>query len=519
MPDRKLVAAENEGLKGRLVEQARALSECEARYDAVFNSSLTYLCLCTADGVVLDVSAPSLALGGVKIEDCVGKLLWEVPLYAQNLEEAAKVEAAVRGSSAGLVRYESHVVATDNEWRVFEVVIRPVRPHLGAEPRFIVVEGRDLTATRSAEERARLAERMEALGLLTGGITHDFNNFLTVVIGALDMVVRGPTRANRDALVEAALEAAQKAEALNRQLLAFARRAPVAAQEEDVGAALHSLEPLLKKAVGEAVELRVHQAGESQHVRMEPAQFEAAILNLCVNARDAMPSGGRIEIEARPATAEERAVAEITSMAVTIAVSDTGTGIEAEVLPRVFDPFFTTKGAGHGTGLGLSQVYGFARQTGGGVDVASAPGRGSTFKLILPCVPSREPAPGAISETAQPLAIRSALLVEDEQSVAGVTAAMLVELGLEVVTVSNGPEAQRALEARPFDLLVTDVIMPGGLNGVQLAEWARVRRPEMKVLLFSGWTADTLAKAPGEFAIMQKPFDLKGLKFAIEKLV
>jgi PAS domain S-box-containing protein len=518
MPDRKLLAAENEDLKRRVVEQVRALRECEARYDAVFNSSLTFMSVCTADGVVLDVSGPSLELGHVKIEDCVGKHLWEVPLYAANPEEAAKAKAAVEQASRRMTHYESRILAPDNEWRVFDVVIRPVRPQLGGEARFIVLEGRELTATRSAEERARRAERMEALGLLTSGIAHDFNNFLTVVIGALDLVVRSPERGNRDTLIAAALEAAQKAEGLNKQLLAFARRAPVALQETDVGVALHALEPMLKKAVGEAVELHVRAGGDRQHVRMEPAQFEAAILNLCLNARDAMPSGGEIRVEARPATAEEKAVADLTEPSVTVSVSDTGVGIAPDVLTRIFDPFFTTKGAGGGTGLGLSQVYGFARQTGGAVDVSSAPGRGTTFRLILPCAPKQAKAAGAASEASDPLAIRSALLVEDDESVAGVTAAMLTELGLEVVAVGNGPEAQAVLAKRGFDLLVTDVIMPGGLNGVELAKWARERQPDLKVLLFSGWTADALIAAPADVAILQKPFDLTGLKSAITHL-
>jgi PAS domain S-box-containing protein len=519
MPDRKLLAAEVEGLRLQLLQRSRALSECEARYDAVFNSSMTYMSLCTAEGVVLDVSGSSLALGGVRIEDCVGRHVWEVPLYANNPEEAAKVRAGVLAAKKEIVRYESRVLAANNEWWVFDVVIRPVRPQLGAEPRFLVFEGRDLSATRQAEERARRAERMEALGLLTGGIAHDFNNFLTVAIGALDMVVRVPDRANRHALIEAALEAAQKAEALNKQLLAFARRAPIAAQNTDVGAALQSLAPLLKKAVGEAVELHLHSAGDCHHVPMEPAQFEAAILNLCVNARDAMPSGGTIEIGARPATAQELAAAGVAAPAVTVSVTDTGVGIDPEVLPRVFDPFFTTKAAGYGTGLGLSQVYGFAHQSGGGVDVVSAPGRGSTFKLILPCAPHPDARPDAAARSAARLGLRSALLVEDDESVAGVASAMLADLNFtEVVTVANGPEAQRELEQRSFDLLITDVIMPGGLNGIQLAQWARMRRPETKVLLFSGWIADVLIAAPTDFAVLQKPFDLRGLEKAIEDL-
>jgi CheY-like chemotaxis protein len=332
------------------------------------------------------------------------------------------------------------------------------------------------------------------------------------------MVVRHPEKSNRTFLIEAALEAAQKAEALNKQLLAFARRTPLAAQEVDVGMALRSLEPLLRKAVGEAVDMHVHVAADAHAVRMESAQFEAAILNLCLNARDAMPSGGRLDVEVRQGSQADAAQAEIAGPCVVIAVSDTGQGIQPEMLSRIFDPFFTTKGAGLGTGLGLSQVYGFARQSGGGVEVASVPGKGSTFKLILPCAPAARAPQGDAPDAGGPLAIRNVLLVEDDEGVAGVTMAMLGELGLDVVCATNGPDARRILTGDGFDLLISDVIMPGGMNGVELGHWARSERPGIKVLLVSGWTADTLVAAPPDLPILQKPFDLASLRRAIKNL-
>jgi CheY-like chemotaxis protein len=334
------------------------------------------------------------------------------------------------------------------------------------------------------------------------------------------MVVRAPDRENRQALIEAAFAAAQKAEALNKQLLAFARRAPIAAEETDVGEALETLAPLLAKAVGEAVDVKVSHHGDCHRVRVESAQFEAAILNLCLNARDAMPRGGAIEVAARPATADELALAEVQEPAVTVAVRDNGDGIPPEILPRVFDPFFTTKDAGRGTGLGLSQVYGFARQSGGVVEATSTLGEGATFKIILPCTRGDERPRNGRPVSPRPwCTARSALLVEDDKSVSGVTTAMLTELGVEeIIALADGPSAQRLLQERGFDLLVTDVIMPGGLNGVELAEWAQARRPGMKVLLFSGWTADALANARTELPILQKPFDLEALRAAIERL-
>jgi PAS domain S-box-containing protein len=519
MPDRNLLAAEKEDLTRKLAEKHRALMECEARFEAIFNSSQTFTSLCTADGVVLDVSGPSLELGDVRIEDCVGLHIWEAPIYAGHPEEAAKVRDAVHRTADGPLRYESRVCAPNGEWRTFDVTARPVRAHLGGEIRFVVLEARDLTAERAAEDRARRAERMEALGLLTGGIAHDFNNFLTVVIGALEMVVRAPDRPNRHALVQAAFEAAQKAESLNKQLLAFARRAPIAAQQTDVAAALHELAPLLRKAVGESVEVHIHAQGECQRVNVEAAQFEAAILNLCVNARDAMPSGGSITIEARPADPDELALSDLARPALVVAVKDTGAGIPPDVLPRIFDPFFTTKGTGEGTGLGLSQVYGFAQQTGGTVEASSVPGQGSTFKLILPCTAAEPAAQETSAGGGSWCSVRSAILVEDDDSVCEIAAAMLHELGVEdVVTVAAGRDAQRVLETRSFDLLLTDVIMPGGLNGVELAEWARARRPDIKILLVSGWTADALTRNHADLPMLQKPFDLRALREAIRNL-
>ncbi|HKR86681.1 MAG TPA: ATP-binding protein [Phenylobacterium sp.] len=519
MPDRNLLAAEIDGLRRQLAENARNLNQCEARYDAVFNAAQTLIALCTVEGVVLDVNRKLLETTGARIEDCVGRNIWECSWYANQQEEAARLKAVIEEHPGQTLQYEARYATPEGGWAAYDIMIRPVRAQVGGDVRFIVIEARDLTAIRMAEERAHRSERMEALGLLTGGIAHDFNNFLTVVIGALDMVVRRPEKSNRGALIEAALEAAQKAEALNKQLLAFARRRPLAAQDVDVGAALRGLEPLLRKAVGEAVDMHVHVSAEAHSVRMESAQFEAAVLNLCLNARDAMPSGGRLDVDVRQAAREEARQAEIAGPAIVVAVSDTGEGIEPEVLPRVFDPFFTTKGAGHGTGLGLSQVYGFARQTGGGVDVASVPGKGSTFKLILPCAPAVRARPGRDTDVGEPLAIRSVLLVEDDEGVAGVSAAMLGELGLEVISAANGPDARRVLVSDDFDLLISDVIMPGGMNGVELAHWARSQRPGIKVLLVSGWSADTLVTASPDLPILQKPFDIATLKRAIERLV
>ncbi|WP_235562739.1 PAS domain S-box protein [Brevundimonas sp. Root1423] len=372
--------------------------------------------------------------------------------------------------------------------------------------------GEALAEKAKAEADLMHAQRMEAVGRLTGGVAHDFNNLLTVVIGALDIMLRSPNdAAKRQKLGEAALAAARRGEGLTHQLLAFSRRQALRPEAVDLNAQIRESEPLLRRAVGEAVEFRLKLRRGGARVSVDPSQFEAALLNLVVNARDALGDKGQITVQTEACTVE---AGEVTDLAagdyVCVTVTDNGSGMPPEVIARVFEPFFTTKAVGKGTGLGLSQVYGFARQSGGAAHIISTVGRGTGIKLYLP--PLAEDGALAIEaspDAAQPMkAGRRLLLVEDDASVTVVALELLEGLGLEVRAVETAPQALELLRRERFDIMLSDVVMPGGMTGIELARRCELDYPEMRVVLTSGYAGDdvdaALADAPWPF--LRKPY-------------
>jgi PAS domain S-box-containing protein len=377
--------------------------------------------------------------------------------------------------------------------------------------------GEALAEKAKAEADLMHAQRMEAVGRLTGGVAHDFNNLLTVVIGALDMMLRSPDDAARQRkLGEAALAAARRGEGLTHQLLAFSRRQALRPEATDLNALIRQSEPLLRRAVGEAVEFRLKLRRGGARVSVDPAQFEAALLNLVVNARDAVGDKGAITVQTSTCTTRIGEVPELPAGDyVCILVSDNGVGMDPAVIGRVFEPFFTTKPIGKGTGLGLSQVYGFARQSGGGVRVASTIGRGSEIRLYLPPL-DRAHALAAEAATLSPdptIAGRRLLLVEDDPWVAAVALELLESMGMEVSTVDTAQQALDLLETEQFDVMLSDVVMPGGMTGIELARKCSVAWPSMRIVLTSGYAGEdvdeALADAPWPF--LRKPYSREQL--------
>lgn len=382
--------------------------------------------------------------------------------------------------------------------------------------------GEALAEKAKAEADLMHAQRMEAVGRLTGGVAHDFNNLLTVVIGALDMMLRSPDdRARQRKLGEAALAAARRGEGLTHQLLAFSRRQALRPEPTDLNALIRESEPLLRRAVGEAIEFRLKLRRGGARVNVDPAQFEAALLNLVVNARDALGDRGRVTVQTESCTVEAGEVPELPAGEfVCVSVTDNGAGMPPEVIERAFEPFFTTKAVGKGTGLGLSQVYGFARQSGGGVRIASTPGEGTQIRIFLPPIHRHERAPSSATEdpiTGAGLAGRRLLLVEDDPGVAAVALELLETLGLEVQTADTGPRALEALEAGPFDMMLSDVVMPGGMTGIELARRCARDYPGMRIVLTSGYAGEdvdkALADAPWPF--LRKPYSGEQLAQAL----
>jgi signal transduction histidine kinase/CheY-like chemotaxis protein len=384
------------------------------------------------------------------------------------------------------------------------------------------LEGRVEARTReheSALAQLHEAQKLETLGQLTGGVAHDFNNLLTPIIGSLDLLRRkAAIDDSSHRQIDMAMQAASRAATLVQRLLAFARRQDLQPRSVDIVSLLRGMQDLIRKSVGAMVEVEMDCPEALPPARIDPNQLELAILNLALNARDAMPSGGRLAISARRESLDEDARLAAGDY-LCVSVADTGFGMDAATLARAVEPFFSTKGVGRGTGLGLSMVHGLAAQLGGTLHLKSRPSAGTIAEMWLPV--AREPAGKEECEQAAIVAApRSAtiLLVDDEDIVRSATAEMLTDTGYDVVPANSGAEALRLLrEGLRIDVLVTDYLMPG-MNGVQLAHQVRTLAPHAATLLISGYS--TIAEGPGsELARLAKPFRQADLSRAVAQLL
>jgi PAS domain S-box-containing protein len=391
---------------------------------------------------------------------------------------------------------------------------------------------RDLTEKRAIEEQLRQSQKMEAVGQLTGGLAHDFNNLLTGISGSLE-VMKARMAQGRTAEFEryfmAAQGAVKRAAALTHRLLAFSRRQTLDPKPTNINRLLSGLEDLVRRTMGPHVEVEVVGASGLWPTLIDPNQLENAVLNLCINARDAMPDGGKLTIETANKWLDERAALKQdlpVGQYVSVCVTDTGTGMTAEVIAKAFDPFFTTKPLGEGTGLGLSMIYGFARQSGGQVRVYSEVGQGTTMCLYLPRhdadaatadeeaneAPSRAPADGEV-----------VLVIDDEPTIRMLVAEVLAESGYAVIEAQDGPAGLRILESNArVDLLITDVGLPGGMNGRQVADAARVTRPNLKVLFITGYAENAImrrGRLENGMFILTKPFQMEVLASRIREII
>ena len=385
----------------------------------------------------------------------------------------------------------------------------------------------DITDRRLMDDQLRHAQKMEALGQLTGGVAHDFNNLLMVIGGSLELLGdRIPHDERTRQHLKAAKLGVSRGQKLNRQLLAFSRHQDLRAEPVSVDERLEAFRLLLDRAIGETISIEIKRSKETWHCLTDPHQLETAILNLAINARDAMPNGGTLTLSTRLQQVDARSHGPTEIKRgdyVVIDVADTGTGMPQEIIDRVFEPFFTTKGVGHGTGLGLSQVYGFAKQSGGFVSIDSTLGVGTSVRIYLPRTDGQlsmaDPLPdGEATASGQGVV----LLVEDDEDVRRVTHAMLEELGY---TVKGADNAQRALDIlradAAVDLIFSDVIMPGGMNGAQLATSVRVEYPTIPVLLCSGYTAQHLSAelTLGDIRCLRKPYTFAELAEAVAAVI
>jgi len=411
------------------------------------------------------------------------------------------------------------------------VIIDPIRNETGELIGFAKVT-RDLSEKRAIEEQLRQSQKMEAVGQLTGGLAHDFNNLLTGISGSLEMmqirIAQGRT-AEFDRYLIAAQGAVKRAAALTHRLLAFSRRQTLDPKPTNANRLLRSLEELVRRTVGPGIDVEVVEASGLWTTLVDTNQLENAVLNLCVNARDAMPDGGRLTIEAANKWLDERAARKHdlpVGQYVSICVTDTGIGMTPDVISKAFDPFFTTKPIGEGTGLGLSMVYGFARQSGGQVRIYSEIGQGTTMCIYLP----RHDDDGSIVEDVgvpQSAQVEGGgevvLVIDDDPTIRMLVGEVLAESGYAVIEAPDGPGGLKVLDSNArIDLLITDVGLPGGLNGRQVADAARASRPDLKVLFITGYAENAVigqSRLGNGMFVMTKPFQMDMLAHRIREII
>lgn len=512
------------GIQHDITERKRSeeqLRESEARLRSVMQTVPDAIVTIDARGTVESFSPYAETMFGYTADEVVGqnvRMLMPPPLRDEHDRYLARYRDTGEKRIIGAGR---EVSGQRKDGTVFPLNLVVNELHLGGR---LVFTGflRDLTTEKRRQEEHRQSQKMEALGQLTGGVAHDFNNLLTVVLGNLEMLeMRAGDDDRLQRLIRQATEATELGADLTGRLLAFGRRQPLEQKVVNLNDIVLATSQILRSAVGGAVQISTVLANDLGGTEIDPNQFENALLNLAINAGDAMPDGGSLVIETANAEIDESAAAMLEDLTpgdyVMLSVSDTGSGMTPDVRERAFEPFFTTKGAGTGTGLGLSMVYGFAKQSNGHALIYSEPGVGTNVKLYFPrvrgdAVETSE----AVSATSTPRGRgETILVVEDDPRVRNVTLSRLDELGYRTVEAEDGPTALALLDqGTAVDLLFTDIVMPGGLSGVDLAEAATRQRPGLKILFTSGYAEPAVLQAHVQVdasGLLRKPHSLAEL--------
>jgi PAS domain S-box-containing protein len=507
---------------------AQRVEEKTRERDRIWNVSQDLLVVADRNGVWQTVNpAWTKTLGWSEAE-----LLNRTSDWLEHPDDNGITGAQVRklGASQATVRFESRFRHKDGSYRWLSWTGVADQDQLYAVARDVTAEKAAAERLKATEEALRQSQKMEAVGQLTGGIAHDFNNLLTGIVGSLDLLQTRLNQGRTDNVaryINAAMTSANRAAALTHRLLAFARRQPLIPKGVDVNQLVVSLEDLLRRTIGETIDLEIAAADDLWSTLCDPNQLESALLNLAINARDAMPDGGRLTVTTANARLDS-VTADTPALSpgdyICIDVTDSGVGMSAEVAARAFDPFFTTKPIGQGTGLGLSMIYGFARQSNGHVTITSRLGQGTSIKLYLP----RHHGDNAVEQASAVIAAELAatgetvLVVEDEAVVRGVILEILHDQGYRTLEAADGPSGLRILrQDKRIDLLITDVGLPG-MNGRQLADQARETRPDLKILFITGY-AESVAIADGflqpGMEMITKPFELDVLSRRIRAMI
>jgi PAS domain S-box-containing protein len=505
-----------------------ALRESEQRFRLLVQGVTDYaLYMLSPEGVVTNWNSGAERIKGYSQDEIVGNHFSH--FYTEE-DRIAGVPVRALSTAAGTGRFEAEGwrVRKDGSRFWAHVIIDAIRDDQGELVGFAKIT-RDLTEKKKAAEALEAAnvalfqaQKMESIGQLTGGVAHDFNNLLSVLSSGLEVLALQRKGGNREGnlagadvrTLESMRRAIDRGARLTQQLLAFARQQPLQAETRNLNRIINGFETVLRRAVSANIEFVVELDRKAHSAVIDSARFESALLNLVVNARDAMPEGGRLVITSANLSLEANADGNtgIATLApgnyVEVTVRDTGTGMPPDVVTRAFEPFFTTKEVGKGTGLGLSQVYGFIKQSGGEVVIASRPGEGTAISIYLPAVVESVPE-GESAHT------ECVLIVEDEPDLMDVAASLFTSMGYEVMTAASGREAIDVMERRDVDILFTDVVMPNGMNGIELASYTREHYPATKIMLASGYPLPALKQRHGadlgDFAFVNKPYRLSDL--------
>ncbi|WNW14256.1 response regulator [Pseudomonas sp. DTU_2021_1001937_2_SI_NGA_ILE_001] len=510
--------------------QTARLEQRTLELDTFWEMSPDLLAIIDVNGCFQRVNPAWTAILGLQPEAMIGQPITQ-GLHPEDVERS--LEALAHAKHRELPLFENRYRHADGSYRWFGWTAAPGRGMVFALGKHMTEEKQRTEALRATEDALRQAQKMEAVGQLTGGLAHDFNNLLMGISGNIELLRSRINQGRCERLeryITGALESSRRAAALTHRLLAFSRRQTLAPKPTDVNGLVEDMAELIRRTVGPGIDMQVMPAPGLWPTLVDQNQLENSLLNLCNNARDAMPDGGYLLMETANLQLDRAMAAQLELPAgdyVLLCVSDTGTGMSPEVIERAFDPFFTTKPLGMGTGLGLSMIYGFARQSGGGVSISSSLGHGSKVCIYLPALqghPQPAPTPEASElETAGVGAGQTLLVVDDEPAVRQLMSEVLEEQGYRVLAAAQGHEALSVLRSpRPIDLLVTDVGLPGGMNGRQLADAARTLRPGLNVLFVTGY-AENAALAHGTLDpgmhVLTKPFSINTLGLRISELL
>ena len=502
-----------------LIEQIRRSEEL---FRAAFNATGAICTISLLDtGEFVDVNEAWVKATGWQREEAIGRTAIDLNIWGS--EENRNRVVSVLNKQGRLRQFPARISRKDGGYRSLLVDAETI--HTGEQPRMFI-SAMDITERELMEQQLRQSQRMEAVGQLTGGIAHDFNNMLTVILGQVDIALGSEdmTGTTRETLA-AIRQAAERGAALIRQLMAFARRQILRPQIVDVARTISDLQPLIAGSLGSAIEVAVEAENVDWNCEIDPGLLENAVLNLVFNARDAMPSGGKLVLRLTQMELDRRAAARFElepGRYLELKVIDNGTGMDESVANHAFEPFFTTKPSAQGTGLGLSMVFGFVTQSGGRIRIASTSGEGTTVTLLLPATDK----PAAILErqdaTTGNISQRVILLIEDDDALRAMLKTMLESMGCTVIH-SDGQDLDEVLENQPKpDLLLTDVVLKGPLHGPQVAQRVSTVYPDLAVLFMSGYARDRLTSKEmleQSAELLRKPFTRRELANRVSRLL